>query len=441
MAEKDIITMKQKELRQLHIVHKVLEKTLSQREASKLLGLSVRQIRRKKTRVQTEGDTGIVHKSRGKPSNNCTPPDKKKKALRLYREKYWDFGPTLAAEKLEEIDKIKLSNETLRQWLISSGDWQKHKKFKKHHKWRQRRHCLGEMLQGDGSHHKWFENRAPECVLMGFIDDATGRVYARFYEYEGTIPAMDLMKRYIRKYGIPASIYMDNHSTYKSQAKATIEDELAGRKPLSQFERGVKELGVRFIHARSPQAKGRIERLFKTFQDRVVKEMRLAGISSIKDGNKFLNVYLPKYNKRFGVIPKETTDLHLKPSSSTELDAYLCIKTPRTIRNDYTVAHNKKLYQITSRTKAKKVTVEDRISGKIAIREDSGRVLGHVEIKDRPIKQKEKKTKNTKKKHIPPMSHPYKKRMYDRRYPQNATYPQRKKKVAKKKEKLLLLAN
>ena len=440
MAEKDIIIMRQKDLKQLHVIHKVLEKRIKQCEASKIVGLSIRQIRRKSKRVLKEGDKGILHRLRGKPSHNAKSKELKEKVRELYRKKYWDFGPKLASEKLQKIDKIKISDETLRRWLIDSGDWQKRKKTKKHRRWRERKSCFGEMLQGDGSHHKWFEDRGSECVLMGFIDDATGRVYARFYEYEGTIPAMDLMKKYIRKYGIPSSLYMDNHSTYKSQKKATIEDEIAGRKPLSQFERSVKELEMGFIHAHSPQAKGRIERLFKTFQDRVIKEMRLVNVSSIREGNRFLRNYLPKYNKKFGVRAKKTTDMHRKPPEGIDLDAYLCIKTSRTIRNDYTVSHNRKLYQIMSRTKDKKVTVEERISGKIVLREKSGRVLDSVEIKIRPRKQSEKKVQIKRKYASREETHPWKK-WIERGYPQNPSYAQRKKKESKKKEKLPLLVH
>jgi hypothetical protein len=440
MAEKDIIIMRQKDLKQLHVIHKVLEKRIKQCAAGKLAGLSTRQIRRKSRRVLEEGDKGITHRSRGKPSHNAKPEGFKEKVREIYRKKYWDFGPTLASEKLQEIDKVKISDETLRRWLIESGDWQKRKKTKKHRRWRERKHYFGEMLQGDGSHHKWFEDRGSECVLMGFIDDATGSVYARFYEYEGTIPVMDLTKKYIRKYGIPGSLYMDNHSTYKSQKKATIEDELAGRQPLSQFERSVKELGMGFIHARSPQAKGRIERLFKTFQDRVIKEMRLVNVSSIREGNQFLRGYLPKYNKKFGVMAKKTTDIHRKQPEGIDLDAYLCIKTSRTIRNDYTVSHNRKLYQITSRTKDKKVTVEERISGKIVLREDSGRVLDSIEIKSRPTKQSEKKVQIKQRYPSKDETHPWRK-WVERGYPQNPGYAQRKKKEAKKKEKRLLLVH
>jgi len=440
MAEGDIIMISQKELRYLAVIRKILEKRINKTEAAKILDISRQQVIRITKRVFDEGEKGLLHRLRGRTSNRAYPKEVKKAACKLYRDKYWDFGPTLASEKLFEIDNIKLSDETLRSWLLESGDWQKRKKGRKHRKWRDRKVHCGQMLQGDGSHHKWFEDRGPECVLMGFIDDATSRVYARFYEYEGTIPAMDMMKRYLRKYGIPVSLYMDNHATYKARGKATIEDELAGREPLSQFERGVKELGMEFIHARSPQAKGRIERLFKTFQDRVLKEMRLANVGSIREGNTFLRGYLPKYNKRFGVIAKDPADLHRELPDGLELDAYLCIKTLRTIRNDYTVTHDKKLYQVISMTKAKKVTAEDRISGKVVIREYSGRLLDYVEIKSRPKKRKEEKPKiKLRKRYIPPMSHPYKKSMYDRRYPQINSYPQKEKSSKKEKELLLLV--
>ncbi len=276
-------------------------------------------------------------------------------------------------------------------------------------------------------------------MLIGFIDDATGEVFARFYEYEGTIPIMDLTKKYIRKYGIPMSLYMDNHSTYKSQGKPTIEDELAGKRPLSQFERAAEDLDIKLIHARSPQAKGRIERLFKTFQDRVIKEMRLAGVNSTKDGNIFLRRYLPKYNKRFRVEAFKKTDMHRPLEPGINLDERLCVKTRRTVRNDYTVAHNSKLYQIISSTKAKKVIVEDRISGRVVINDD-GTYLTYREINNRPKKQSEKKVQIKHGYSSKDGSHPWKK-WIDRGYPQNPSYSQRKKKEAKKKEKRLLLVH
>lgn len=267
MAERDIVMIRQKELRYLHVIHKVLEGEITQGKAAELISLSERQVRRIVQRIREEGDAGIAHRSRGRHSNRKRPQKLKERIIALYQEKYEGFGPTLAAEKLLELDEIEISDETLRLWLIEAGLWEGRRTRKKHRQWRERKAHWGEMLQMDGSHHDWFEGRGPKCVLMAYIDDATGRVFGRFYEYEGTIPAMDSFRRYIRKYGLPMSVYLDKHSTYKSWAKLTDEDIMAGREePLSQFQRALQELGVQVIHAHSPQAKGRVERLFGTLQ-------------------------------------------------------------------------------------------------------------------------------------------------------------------------------
>lgn len=271
MAGKDIVCMSQKELKRLHVIHKVLEGSLKQGEAAEMISLSVRQVGRIVKRIKTEGDEGLQHRLRGRESNRRTPKKLVERVMQLYREKYQGFGPTLTAEKLSELDGIEVSRESVRTWLMGTGQWQKRRKGRKHRNWRERKSNLGEMLQLDGSLHDWFEGRRTKCVLMAYIDDATSRIYCRFYEYEGTIPAMDSFKRYIRRYGIPMSIYMDKHTTYKSPAEPTIEEELSGTTPLSEFGRSLAELEVKIIHAHSPQAKGRIERLFNTLQDRLVK--------------------------------------------------------------------------------------------------------------------------------------------------------------------------
>jgi hypothetical protein len=302
---------------------------------------------------------------------------------------------------------MRISDETLRTWLIETGDWKKSRKKGRHRQWRERKAHCGEMVQLDGSHHQWFEGRGPGCVLMGYIDDAAGKTFARFYDYEGTIPAMDSFKRYSKKYGLPMSVYLDKHSTYKSTAKPTIEDELNDVEPLSQFERALKELGVEVIHAHSPQAKGRIERLFRTFQDRVVKEMRLRGIRAIEEGNQFLEGYLPLYNRRFSVCPKEKEDFHRPLPKGVDLDAILCMKTERALRNDFTVAHNKKLYQIEDTIKALKVVVQDRIDGSMIITY-KGRSLRFKQISARPVRENRDPVVVRKKKpYIPPADHPW----------------------------------
>jgi hypothetical protein len=260
----------------------------------------------------------------------------------------------------------------------------------------------------DGSHHDWLEGRGPECVLMAYIDDATGRAYARFYDYEGTYPAMDSFRRYIERYGIPQGVYLDKLPAYKSTAKQTIEEELSGRDPKSQFERALSELFVKVKHAGSPQAKGRIERLFRTFQDRLVKEMRLKGIKSVTEANTFLdNGYLKKHNERFRVEPAKEADLHRPNPGKRILEGILCIKTERTVRNDFTVAHDTKLYQIIEKTRAKKVIVEERLNGTMEITY-KGHKLKYQEITTRPIKKNRKDVVLIKKRgHTPHKDHPW----------------------------------
>lgn len=379
MAREDIIVLSKKEMSRVKIIHAVLERQLTQVEAGKFLELSDRQVRRITVRVNKEGDKGICHKGRGKLSNRGIAEEIKNRILHLYRDRYAGFGPTLAAEKLEEIDKIRVSDETLRLWLKETGTPYKTRKKRPHRQWRQRREHLGELVQMDGSHHDWFEGRGPECVLMGYVDDATGEVFGRFYDYEGTMPAMDSFKRYIECYGIPMSIYLDKHTTYKSTAKLTIEDELNGReRQMSQFERSMDELGVKVIHANSPQAKGRIERLFGTFQDRVLKEMRLSGIKNIDEANSFLETYLVLYNKKFRVLPTKATDLHRPFSDKRSLDQILCIRDGRALRNDNTIGYNGKLYQIEDNIKAAKVMVEERTDGSM-----------YITYKDKDLRYKE----------------------------------------------------
>jgi hypothetical protein len=442
MAGKGIITMSQVELKRLNIVHKILDKKLGQVDASGILGLCDRQIRRLVARVRKEGDIGIIHKSRGRPSNRAFAAGLKNRVVNLYKKKYPDFGPTFANEKIAEIDKIKIGDQTLRNWLIDAHAWEVSHKGKRHRHWRERRHRYGEMEQADFSHHDWFEGRRPECVLAGYIDDANNNVFARFYEYEGTLPFMASFKTYAKKRGLPHSIYIDRHSTYKSSAKPTIEDELANREPLTQVGRALKELGVEVIFAHSAPAKGRIERLFKTFQDRLVKEMRLRKIKTIKQANRFLEGYLPGFNERFGVTPIEKGDLHRPLPKDIDLDVILCVKEEHPVRKDFTIVHDKKLYQILDWTSAKWVTVEQRLDGRMLI-VYKGKALRYKEIAQRP-KRKEDKPKYVftmvrKERYRPPKSHPFK--SFKRSpYSQNYSYPQREK-VAPKEKGLLLIQN
>ncbi len=270
--------MSQKELQRLPVIEAVLVKQMTQLEAAECLELSTRQVRRLERRVQAEGPSGLMHRSCGQPAHHRVAEGLRHRVLELIQQRYSDFGPTLASEKLAEVEKIHLSDETVRQWMRAEGMANGRRRSRPHRQWRQRSACLGQMVQMDGSHHRWLEERGGEFVLMGYVDDATGRVYARFYPSEDREAAFDSFQRYCRLYGIPQSVYLDKHAIYKSSGKPTVEEELANRWPRTQFERALSELGATVIHANSPQAKGRVERLFKTLQDRLVKEMRLAGL-------------------------------------------------------------------------------------------------------------------------------------------------------------------
>ena len=385
------------ELRKLHLIKKILEGGITQAKAAELLSLSLRQVKRLVKKVKLNGDGAVVHSLRGKPSHRKLSDDIRVKVLNLYKENYTDFGPTLFSEKLFELHDIKLSDETIRNILLEEGLLQRKRKTKLRKQLRERKPCFGEMLQLDGSHHDWFEKRRDKAVLMAFIDDATGMVYARFYEYEGTIPAMDLLKNYAFEYGLPMSIYSDRHTTYKSTDK--------NKEALSQFGRALEELGIELIHASTPQAKGRVERLFGTLQDRLVKEMRLKNISDIKTANNFLREYLPVFNSKFNVIPLDNTDVNIKIDKTVNLDDYLCVKNERTVKNDNTISYNSKLYQLESGIRAKKIIVEERIDNSVHIKYN-GIPLKYKEIIKRPVKITEKVIK-IRKEYIPPADHPW----------------------------------
>ena len=408
MTERDIIVMSIGEVRRLKAVQSAIDGHVTQKTAGAILGLSERQVRRLVRAVRERGDRGIIHALRGRRSNRRISEKVRGKVLSLYQARYPDFGPTLATEKLLECDGIKISDETLRRWLIEAGLWKKRRKRSVHREWRPRKACFGQMVQMDGSHHAWLEGRGPKLVLMAYIDDATNTTYGGFYDYEGTMPAMDSFKGYVRKYGLPMSVYLDRHTTYKSPQKLTAWEEATGIESLSQFERALKELGVEVIHALSPQAKGRIERLFGILQDRLVKEMRLKDIKTKEEANAFLKGYLPRYNERFGVCPANEADAHVTLPRQVDLNRYLCIKTERTIRNDNTIALDGRLYQIEERG-GKKVVVEERLDGSLRMI-SKGVSLKYREITQRPEKEVVPKT-DARKFNQPPKpakNHPWK---------------------------------
>jgi|SRR6056297_140018 len=370
MTGKGMKLMSTKEVRKYEVIKMVIEGSIKQRKAGKILDISTRQVRRLKKKLKEEGKNGLIHGLRDKESKRRTNDKVKGRILELRDKKYYDFTLTLMQEKLEEVEKITVCRENLRQILMSEGKWSPVREYSKHYEWRERMECWGEMLQLDGSHHDWLEGRGEALVLMSFIDDATNNVFAEFFEYEGTVPAMTLLKKYIKKHGIPQKIYLDRHTTYKSPKEATIEEQLKGESPQSQFERACKELGIEVIHANSPQAKGRIERSFNTHQDRLVKEMRLAGIKTLEEANKFLKrYYLPKHNRKFSIQAANNTDMHFQPDKRVRLDKILSVKTSRTVRNDYTIRHEGVLYQLNTKLplKGRKVTVYEDLKGRISM--------------------------------------------------------------------------
>jgi hypothetical protein len=403
--------MSGKELRRVHVIRQAMEKKLTQTKAGALVGLTARHVRRIIQRVRTEGDAGFAHRGRGKPSNRRIAARVKARVLRLYEKRYGDFGPTLAAEKLAERHGIALSEETLRLWLRAAGVGHFQRRKRPHRAWRERRAHVGELVQLDGSHHDWLEGRGPHGVLMAYIDDASSRVSARFYEYEGTIPAMDSFTRYVTRYGIPLAVYADKHTTYQSPAQPTVEDQLAGVKPTSQFGRALGELGVELIPAHSPQAKGRVERLFKTFQDRLIKELRLAGITTLPAANQFLSTYLPLHNQRFAVPPAQAADLHRPSPSGRDLDRVLCVKTTRLLRRDWTVAHSGRLYQVHTNVRATHVMVEERVDGTMRITHHDRPLAYHV-IASRPVSAAEPPKVQVPRRPVKPTwDHPWRKRL------------------------------
>ncbi len=391
---KELLTMRSDELERYQIVCKALDRTINQREAAECLGLSHRQVRRIIRRVRVEGQRGVIHRLRGRPGCRKIPEDFKQRILRLYRMYYPDFGPTLASEKLRERHRIRINDETLRLWLIRAEIW----KIRKHSRrmkftWRARKNRLGEMVQMDGSHHDWLEGRGPQLVLMGYIDDATGKYFGRFYDHEGTQPAMMSLKDYIKANGLPRAIYLDKHSTYKvNRPKLSPDNPFKDKEGLTQFGRACKQLGIRLIYAHSPQAKGRIERSFETHQDRLVKELRLEGARTCQEANRVLaSKYLKRFNNKFRVPALKPGDLHRMLDPRVSLEKILSTQTPHVLRNDMTVIHSNKWYQVTSRTYSKKVTVHEHLNGRMSIQSGT-KLLAYKPIQGPPIRPKHRAT-------------------------------------------------
>ncbi|MCI0613971.1 ISNCY family transposase, partial [bacterium] len=366
--------------KRLHLIRKAIE-GVRQKEIAELLQLSERQVRRLVFKVQREGDIAIIHKLRGQQSNRRIGEEFRNRVLDFYVERYQGFGPTFAAEKLWEEQRIKVIPETLRSWLKQADISYPSRRGRPHRHWRKRKSHRGEMLQLDGSHHDWLEGRGPWLVLIAYIDDATSEVFGRFYEAEENLSVFDSFNRYVHKNGFPCSLYSDRHAVYKAERRPLdIVEQLEGyQQPLTNFQRALKELDIQLIHAYSPQAKGRVERLFRTLQDRLVKEMRLASISTKTEANKFLSRYLYRFNRKYRVSAENTTDLHRKLPAGIDLRKILCIRENRTLKNDFTVQYTGKFYQIKNKVRTKKISVERWIDSSLHFRCE-GKELLYEEI-------------------------------------------------------------
>jgi transposase len=340
----EILKMSGKERKRMVVLVEVKRGKLSVAAAGRVLGVCYRQAKRIWRRFQKKGEAGLLHRSRGRPGPRRKTAKLRAQVLARYRERYPDFGPTLAAEKLQQ-EGLAVDHETLRRWLVAKGLWQSGRKRQQHRAWRERRECFGQMVQLDGSHHDWFEGRRDKAVLMVMVDDATNHTGARFSEAETTRASYDVFDGWVRKNGMPGSLYVDRDSIYRCERVATVAEQLAGEEPRTQFGRAMGQLGVAVILAHSPQAKGRVERRNGLLQDRLVKELRLAGISDLEAANAFLEKkFLPALNQRFTLAARSSVDAHRQ--GSWNLAEVLSWEEPRVVAKDWTVAWESRWFQI-----------------------------------------------------------------------------------------------
>ena len=331
--EPERIALSQRERDRLKVLHEVEQKHVTQVEAGRRLDVTDRHIRRLLVRLHQHGDGALVHGLRGQPSNRRLPVPFAQRVLARVRRRYADFGPTLAA------DGLAVSRETLRKWMREAGLWRvRPKRCQAVHVWRERRACFGELVIQDSSPYRWLEDRGPACHLIALIDDATSRIRGRFAEHDTTEENFRAFEGWLRRWGRPLAVYTDRGSIFQPAGPKRIEDELHGTPARTQFGRALAELGIEWIPAYSPQAKGRIERLFETLQDRLVKEMRLAGIDTIADANWFLQThFLPRWEERFTVAPRRPHDAHRRLGREHRLQEILSERVVRTVAQDHTV--------------------------------------------------------------------------------------------------------
>ena len=333
--------MSAKELGRVEILGRVVDKRLSQRRAAELLELTPRHLRRLVRAFEQGGAATLVSKRRGKPSNRRLPETIRARVLALVRERYADFGPTLACEKLEEAHGIRIGVETLRDWLTAEAIWTPRAlRAPRAHQPRYRRSCVGELVQIDGCDHAWFEDRGPACTLLVFVDDATSELKELlFVENESAFDYFAAFRGYLERFGKPVALYSDRHSVFHVNKK-----DRSGGDGITQFSRACDELNIEVICANSSQAKGRVERAHLTLQDRLVKELRLRGIASIEAGNRYLEIFRLDYNRRFGKPPKSDHDSHRPLRPSDDLDEIFTWQEERKVTNDLVLHYKRAMY-------------------------------------------------------------------------------------------------
>jgi hypothetical protein len=413
--------MSRREIDRASVLDQVASKMLTQVSASAKLGITDRHLRRILKNYKRSGPSALIHGLRGRKSNRATSQEKLDQAIKLVENKYWDFGPTFAAEKLLENHSIAIDHDVLRHEMARVGLHTIKPRKPTHRAWRERKEYFGEMIQFDGSHHAWFELRGQICCLLASKDDATNTIYAHFTKHEDIVGVYTFWIEYIEKYGKPKSIYLDRGSVYKVNRKTVFDDPMV----ITQFERACHELNIEVIHANSPQAKGRIENGFGTLQDRLVKELRLRNIGNIGEANKYLKEeFLPKYNKQFSLPAKGQGDFHTPLNCGENLDQIFTVRSERLVSNDFTVRFKSQWFQldkIQPKTilQKSKVTVEEYLNGKLKIRQkDSYLNFKEINKQDLETLRKERReektyvlTSNRTTGYVPPANHPWRKQI------------------------------
>jgi len=367
--ETERIALSQEERDRLHLLRELERGELRQVAAAQRMKLTDRQVRRLLQRLREQGDRAVIHGLRGRPSNRKFAVSFQRKVLARVGQRYADFGPTLAAEHLAQ-EGLALSRETLRNWMTQAAFWRpRRQRVKKIHVWRERRASFGELVMQDSSPFRWLEDRGPACQLIAVIDDATSRIHAQFVEHDTTEQNLRTLGGWLRRYGRPLAHYTDKNSIFRSNRPAAIREQLRGERAHSQFGRALQELGIEWIAAQSPQAKGRIERLFATLQDRLVKEMRLAGIASIEAANHFLETrFLPEWEQRFTVAPRNPRNAHRQLGRAQRLDEILSVRAVRKVAQDHTVSWEGNLWgvpreEVCAGLRGAAVEIERRLDG------------------------------------------------------------------------------